>query len=131
MVPADIDNPQTRHLRDIEIAALLKRMLDKKLIVTLVIDSCHSGGLTRGKGGATVRGSDVEDKTPRPQDSLIASIDELELIWKGLSSSGAATTAATKTTTAATTRGFSASGWLPQPKGYVLLASMQAFRICL
>ena len=123
LVPADIDNPQTRHLRDIEIAALLKRMLDKKLIVTLVIDSCHSGGLTRGKGGATVRGSDVEDKTPRPQDSLIASIDELELIWKGLSSSGAATTAATKTTTAATTRGFSASGWLPQPKGYVLLAA--------
>jgi hypothetical protein len=122
LVPTDIDNPQTRHLRDIEIAALLKRMLDNKLIVTLVIDSCHSGGLTRGRGGAVVRGTDVEDKTPRPQDSLIASIDELEQIWKSLSSSEATTTMTTKRTTA-TTRGFSASGWLPQPKGYVLLAA--------
>ena len=131
MVPADIDNPQTRHLRDIEIAALLKRMLDKKLIVTLVIDSCHSGGLTRGKGGATVRGSDVEDKTPRPQDSLIASIDELELIWKGLSSSGAATTGGNEDDYNGNTRGFSASGWFLNQKVMYLLASMQAFRICL
>jgi hypothetical protein len=131
IVPTDIGNPKSRHLRDIEIAALLRRMLDKKLIVTLVIDSCHSGGLTRGRGGAVVRGRNEEDKTSRPQDSLVASKEELEHIWKDLSSysyisktSGITTRRPTVTDELKSmTRGISASGWLPQPQGYVLLAA--------
>ena len=130
IVPADIGNPKSRHLRDIEIAALLKKMLDKKLIVTLVIDSCHSGGLTRGRGGAVVRGNNEEDKTPRPQDSLVASKEELEHIWKELLlHPSTSQTFGTTTNPTATdelkskTRGVSASGWLPQAQGYVLLAA--------
>ena len=121
LVPTDIGNPQTRHLRDIEIALLLKRMLDKELIVTLVLDSCHSGGLTRGRGGAVTRGSDIEDKTPRPLNSMIAPLGELEQVWESMSGSERTTLKSAPTT--ATARGLSASGWLPKPKGYVLLAA--------
>jgi hypothetical protein len=121
LVPTDIGNAQTRHLRDIEVALLLKRMLDKNLIVTLILDSCHSGGITRGRGGAVVRGSDIEDRTSRPLDSLVGPIGELERIWQDMSGSGAKTVPSIPTPAA--TRGISASGWLPKPKGYVLLAA--------
>ena len=56
LVPMNIGNPGSRYIRDIEMATIIKRMVDKGLLVTLVLDSCHSGGLTRGRGGATVRG---------------------------------------------------------------------------
>ena len=46
LVPTDIGNSEARYLRDIEIAHLLKTMVDKGLIVTIVLDSCHSGGAT-------------------------------------------------------------------------------------
>jgi hypothetical protein len=119
LVPADIGDAGTRHLRDIEIAILLKRMLDKNLIVTLVLDSCHSGGLTRGRGGAVARGNNVEDKTPRPYDSLVASPDEMEKIWRSMTGTSMSESYAQN----GRTRGLSASGWLPNPKGYVLLAA--------
>ena len=48
IVPTDFCLPGGRYLRDVEIATLLKRMTDKGLIVTLILDSCHSGGATRG-----------------------------------------------------------------------------------
>ena len=82
LVPTDIGDPGTRYLRDIEMTKILKKMIDKNLIVTLVLDSCHSGGATRGRGGATVRGTNIVDTTPRPQDSLVASIDELANTWQ-------------------------------------------------
>jgi len=110
LVPTDIGNDQARYLRDIEMAHILKTMVDKGLVVTLVLDSCHSGGATRGKGGGAVRGSNVIDRTPRPLASLVASDDELAATWR--------------TIAAGATRDLKlGSGWLPEPQGYALLAA--------
>jgi hypothetical protein len=47
LVPLDIGSSEARYLRDIELAHILKTMVDKGLVVTIVLDSCHSGGATR------------------------------------------------------------------------------------
>jgi hypothetical protein len=47
LAPTDIGNSEARYLRDIELAHLLKAMVDIGLPVTIVLDSCHSGGGTR------------------------------------------------------------------------------------
>jgi Caspase domain len=103
-------------------AHILSRMVDKGLVVTLVLDSCHSGGATRGRGDATARGTDAVDAAPRPQDSAVASIEELENTWQVLHFQDPAQAA---TSSKDITRGLSSvgSGWLPDPKGYVLLAA--------
>ncbi|NET16929.1 MAG: caspase family protein [Okeania sp. SIO1H6] len=110
LVPMNIGDPEARYLRDIELAHILKKMVDKGLIVTLVLDSCHSGGATRGTGDAVVRGIDTIDTTERPTHSLVASDEELIATWQNL----------THETSRDLTLG---SGWLPEPKGYVLLAA--------
>lgn len=115
LVPINIGNPQTRYLRDLELAKILQNMVDKGLVVTVVLDSCHSGGATRGGiNDSHIRGlnRNVIDVTPRPQDSLVSSNEELGENWLKL------------TQGQQNTRNLSAaSGWLPEPKGYVLLAA--------
>ncbi|PSB45502.1 peptidase C14 [Cyanosarcina cf. burmensis CCALA 770] len=116
LVPMDIGNPQARYLRDLELAKLLRSMVDKGLVVTLVLDSCHSGGATRGcVENAGVRGlsKNIVDTTPRPTKSLVASTEELIQNWQSL-----ATKEEEKTRSLTAT-----SGWLPEPKGYILLAA--------
>jgi hypothetical protein len=85
LVPVDIGNSKARYLRDLEIAALLQKMADKQLVVTLVLDSCHSGGSTRS-GDSDIRGADMNtvDTTPRPIESLVTSTLELAEIWQAL-----------------------------------------------
>ncbi len=85
LVPVDIGNSNARYLRDLEIAALLQKMADKQLVVTLVLDSCHSGGSTRS-GDSDIRGADMNtvDTTPRPIESLVTSSLELAEIWQAL-----------------------------------------------
>jgi hypothetical protein len=113
LVPTDIGNSTARYLRDIELAYLMKAMVDKGLIATLVLDSCHAGGATRGEGGARRRGAGFIDRTSRPTESLVASDKELAATWRSLSPS--------------VTRNVAlGSGWLPEPKGYVLLAACRA-----
>jgi hypothetical protein len=81
IVPMDIgDTPDGRYLRDIEMTTLLKRMTDKGLIVTLVLDSCHSGGATRGD--AEIRSAGQTDNLPRSSQSLVAELEELEQNWR-------------------------------------------------
>lgn len=113
LVPTDIGKKGTRYLRDVEMSHLLKAMSDKGVLVTMVLDSCHSGGATRGMGGGAVRGISSIDTTERPTDSLVASNEELTQTWLN------ATSGNTRSVNAA-------SGWLPQPKGYVLLAACRA-----
>jgi len=113
LVPTDIGNSTTRYLRDVEMAHLLRTMVDKGLIVTIVLDSCHSGSATRGASGDTVRGLSTIDTTSRPMESLVASRDMLAETWRLLDRGG--------------TRGFQlGSGWLPEVKDYVLLAACRA-----
>ncbi|MUH00922.1 caspase family protein [Scytonema sp. UIC 10036] len=109
IVPMDIGESQARYLRDVELATLIKRMTDKGLIVTVILDSCHSGGATRGDD-SVIRGLDgAPDDTPRNQESLVGSREELIANWRLL------------------TQGVDASSlsgkWLPQTRDYVLLAA--------
>ncbi|MEG3924303.1 caspase family protein [Microcoleus sp. T3_D1] len=108
IVPIDVGNESGRYLRDVELATLLKRMTDKGLIVTLVLDSCHSGEATRGDDVA-IRGPGETDTALRDSESLVAQRQELIANWHAL------------------TDGIPASitpgQWLPQPRDYVLLAA--------
>jgi Caspase domain len=115
IVPINIEDVAfSRYLRDLELARLIRKMVDKELVVTVVLDSCHSGGMTRGDGNDIgIRGSAIIDTRERPLDqepSRVASREELIDNWKGM--------------TAKATRSVKAnSGWLPEPNGYVLLAA--------
>jgi hypothetical protein len=113
LVPTDIGNSESRYLRDIEIAHLLKKMVDKGLVVTMFLDSCHSGGSTRGVAKAAVRGLSTVDNSDRPKDSLVASNEELIGTWSKLS----------KADRPATRNVIRTSGWLPEARGYTLLAA--------
>jgi hypothetical protein len=111
IVPMDIGKlddsgqPIGRYLLDVEITTLLKRMIDKGLVVTFISDSCHSGGTT--KGTAQIRGGNKVDDTSRPE-SLVGSREELIANWNALTNGGM--------------RGLSAS-LAPNSNDYVLLAA--------
>jgi hypothetical protein len=109
LVPMDIGTPQGRYLHDVELAYLLKEMDDARLIVTVIFDSCFSGGTTRGLGGVTVRGVSNIDRHPRPGTSLVASPQALMENWRRLPKGVA--------------RRFR---WFPDARGYVLLAACRA-----
>jgi hypothetical protein len=85
LVPVDIGNTAARYLRDVEIARLLKAMVDKGLVVTVVFDCCHSGGAARAAMRAetnlAVRGVSFVDSTPRPMESLVGTPQELAKGW--------------------------------------------------
>ncbi|MCY7322622.1 MAG: caspase family protein, partial [Phormidesmis sp. CAN_BIN36] len=83
IVPMDIgDTEEGRYLRDVEMTTLLKRMTDKGLVVTMILDSCNSGGATRGD--AEIRSAGETDTAQRSAQSLVAEPDELEHNWLGL-----------------------------------------------
>jgi hypothetical protein len=105
IVPMDIgDTKEGRYLRDVEINTLLKWMTDKGLIVTVILDSCHSGGATRGD--AEIRSSEQTDTLTRTAESLVATREELERNWLEETRH----------------QGTGAAG-LPQARKYVLLAA--------
>lgn len=105
IVPMDIgDTAEGRYLRDVEITTLLKRMTDKGLVVTMVLDSCHSGGATRGD--AEIRSAGQTDTAPRTAQSLVADPEELHQNWLALTRDSAVSVAG-----------------LPQARNYVLLAA--------
>ncbi len=121
LVPPDIGDPKkARYLRDVEIYSLLKAMVDKGIVLTVVLDSCHSGGATRALtgevAGAMARSAipaNWVDPTPRPSESDVAPINELVAAW----TRGAGGTArAVKVE----------SAWLLEPTGYTLLAACGA-----
>ncbi len=103
----DLGSSDGRYLRDVEIATLLKHVTDKGCIVTVIFDSCHSGGATRGD--CAIRGNENNeiDRTERNQDSLVASREELIKNWKILTQADPEMSA----------------GWLPNANDYVFLAA--------
>lgn len=104
LVPMDVGD-NGRYLRDVEIATVLKRMTDKRLIVTVIFDSCHSGGATRGDGDIRGSRNGEPDTQERPSDSLVATRDDLVQNWRVL------------------TQGHSGEGWLPNQRYYVFLGA--------
>ena len=103
LVPMDIGDFEERYLRDVELETILRRMVGKGLIVTVVLDSCHSGGMVRGD--ADVRGVDAIDTAARSTESLVASREELVANWLTTANEG------------------KGSDWLPVTRDYVLLAA--------
>lgn len=104
LVPMDVGD-HGYYLRDVEITTLLKRMTDKGLVVTVIFDSCHSGGATRGDGAFRgSRNGDVDTKD-RPTDSIVAAREDLIQTWKQQ--------------TQANVNG----GWLPNKRDYVFLGA--------
>ena len=120
LVPCDIGENGACCLRDIELAYLLEAMSDKGLIVTLVLDSCHSGGATRGEftfdRDAVPRCiPNFIDTTPPLTESAVADKDEIINALREMPS------AATRSVSVST------GGWrLPTPKNFVLLAACRA-----
>ncbi|HEY9661822.1 MAG TPA: caspase family protein, partial [Allocoleopsis sp.] len=108
IVSMDIGDTEVgRYLRDVEMTTLLKRMTDKGLIVTVVLDSCHSGGATRGD--AEIRSSGQTDTLQRTGESLVATREELERNWLEETRQ----------------QGIGVAG-LPQARKYVLLAACRS-----
>jgi predicted chitinase/predicted phosphodiesterase len=113
LVPTDIGDSEARYLRDVEMAHILKQMSDRDLVVTIVLDSCHSGGATRGFGGGKVRGITSIDTTARPGDSLVAPRADLIATWQAIPPGQ-------------TRSAQLGAGWVPELKGSVLLAACRA-----
>lgn len=113
LVPTDIGQPNSRYFRDLEFAKLLEEMVAKDLVVTLVLDSCHSGGATKDieTDDSNVRRGDFIDMMERPTDSLVAPLQELARNWQ-------ASTENSRNITVV-------NGLLPEPKGYTLIAACQ------
>ncbi len=101
IVPMD-GGAEGRYLRDLEMTTLLKRMTDKGLLVTMVLDSCHSGGATRGD--CEIRGGEMADETVYSLDSLVAAQEELIRNWQLVAEGGP-------------------TGLLTQNRDYVMLAA--------
>lgn len=112
LVPMDISDPLVPYLRDVEIAHILKRMLNKGLIPIVVLDCCFAGSMTRGDY-VIARGGRSVDTLPRSTTSLVASREELIDTWRILM----------EESVGSAEMGI---GWVPQPKGYVLLAACNA-----
>jgi hypothetical protein len=103
LVPTDIGAQEGQYLRDLDLAQLLKELSAKDLIVTVVLDCCHSGGATRGD--AEIRGMTVVDDKPLlPGQKLVIS-PEAQQAW-----------------TEKSTRGLKAGG-LPKSEDYVVIAA--------
>ena len=131
LVPTDLGNDEGRYLRDIELAFIIQKLVEKGLYVTIVLDSCHSGSATRGEGAArgqtrgegAVRGKKPANKDDvrgscantdyRPKPSLVASAQELADNWRRLPKRDKRDA-------------YVGSDWLPDPKGYVLLAACRS-----
>lgn len=110
LVPLDIGDPRARYLRDLELSYLIQSLADRGLQVTVILDCCHSGGATRD---ASVRGVRFIDHTVRPAASAVAPFEELRRAWESRSRASRRDTAL-------------GSGWLPEPRGFVLLAACRA-----
>ena len=111
LVPTDIGQPNSRYLRDLEFAKLLEEMVAKELVVTLVLDSCHSGGATRDieTDDWSIRSGGFIDTTSRHTDSLVAPLQELAQNWQVSTENSRNITVV--------------NGLLPEPKGYTLIAA--------
>jgi hypothetical protein len=121
LVPTDYSLTEDNFLRDFELAHILRGYVDRGLTVTVVLDSCHSGGATRGapafngleQNGVAVRTiGEVRDVLPPPRIP-VASDAELAAACQALA--------------AKPTRDFHVgNAWQLEPEGYLLLAACRA-----
>lgn len=116
LVPCDYNYDTDQFLRDFELADILRGYRDRGLEVTIVLDSCHSGGSTRTESGLSniapqkrARTIGVISQTFPDPEIPVASNQDLQTTIQKLSGR---------------TRDFNVEhGWLLEPEGYVLLAA--------
>lgn len=106
LVPCDIFSPGSRYLRDLELAALVRLLVDRELLVTLVLDNCHAGGAMRSV--AVPRGVSWIAREPVP--SAVADPETLGEIWQTLQRDPR------------NVRGLTLQSWLPVAR-YALFAA--------
>jgi hypothetical protein len=84
LVPCDIAVPGSRYLRDLELAVLVRLLVDRGLVVTLVLDCCHAGGAMRTgpPPGAVAR--KVHGVHLAPDASAVAERNLLIRAWRRL-----------------------------------------------
>lgn len=107
LVPCDIGAPGSRYLRDLELAALVRLLVERRLVVTLVFDCCHAGGAVRNQ--AVPRGVPWADLDRVP--SAVAAPEELMDLWRQMQAE------------AVTYRNLAMQSWIPASRGYVLFAA--------
>jgi hypothetical protein len=111
LVPCDICDPDSSYLRDFQLEQMIRKLVEKELVVTLVLDSCFSGGAARDMpvdASVAVRGLGSIDEPPRAHElAMAAQMKSVDI---------------TKTTRDAKL----ASGWFSNPQGFVLLAACRA-----
>lgn len=80
LVPSDAGAEEGRFLRDVELHALLRELASRGLLVTLIVDACHSGGVHRLGHSTHVRGLGDLPFAP-PASSPLGSWDALAGSW--------------------------------------------------
>ncbi|HSN86315.1 MAG TPA: caspase family protein, partial [Thermoanaerobaculia bacterium] len=83
LVPSDIGDPASRYLRDLELAVLVRLLVDRGLLVTVVLDCCHAGGAMRGGAWKAVPRK-VFRVRPDPVPSAVAEPAVLAEVWRRL-----------------------------------------------
>jgi hypothetical protein len=112
-VPYNATEPGGRYLRDVEIAALLREMVNKGLVTTVVIDACHSASATRISLLPGIRGLTQIDGNVLKSDKSDLSPSQLEAVSSD-EPLGDLRDAKRK------------HRWLIEPRGYTLLAACRA-----
>ena len=124
LVPCDAAEGEGRFLRDVELYEILQRLAAKKVQATLILDCCHSGGITRDIASANVRGLG-EVAAPVPAESLLGSWEELAAAYSvPADQAGDGAPQDSRRRPGEVTRNLiHTAGWFPQPEGCVLLAA--------
>jgi hypothetical protein len=108
----------------VELYEILQRLAAKKVQTTLILDCCHSGGITRALPNGNVRGLG-EVAAPVPAESPLGSWEELAAAYPGSADqAGEGAPQDSSRRPGTVTRNLEhTAGWFPQPEGCVLLAA--------
>lgn len=116
LVPCDAGAPEGGFVRDVELHEVLRRLAARKVQATLILDCCHSGGITRELPRGNVRGLG-EVTGPARAESLLGSWEELAAALPDGAGEAVADPAGAFRNLAAE------AGWFPQPEGCILFAA--------
>lgn len=83
LIPPNLGGANGRFLHDVELTFLLDEIVRQDVSVTLILDSCHSGGMMRKPvDGIQRRRAGGVFHGLRRMESRVASIEELERVWR-------------------------------------------------
>ncbi|KAI1303460.1 hypothetical protein F5Y03DRAFT_359546 [Xylaria venustula] len=118
LVPTNIQCARGRYIRDVEIAYLLQEMVKKELVVTVVLDCCHSGSANRNGlcSDAGIRGIATVDRNKLDTDVSAFSYDDLSIAMKD-------------TAPNIGRKARVVHHWLLEPRGYAFLAACRAHEV--